>query len=271
MTDKNQIEKEPRQKKADGPVASSAKKDSTSAIPMLSLEEALKMVVIIHEKALETAPIVQVAKGCGYSNATSTPFYRRLLAARLFKLLGAPQAELTQLALDYLKPDREDAKQAALTRAITAIPAYADLVQRHVGKKINVELVSHSFSRSMNLTDTCATVCANAFVSSLRFAGFIALDGTVAVPAGGSGASVVEPSSPTGSNGEGDGGRNDDDENDKNVQTQTLYLDGKRNRKITIKAPLTVSKEELERIRAWLGFQLIVEEPNTPQPPAGQL
>jgi hypothetical protein len=238
---------------------------------MVNLEEALKMVVTIHEKALETAPIPQVAKGCGYSNPTSTPFYRRLLAARLFKLLGSPQAELTSLALDYLKPDREDAKQAALTQAITAIPAYADLVQRHVDKKINIELVSHSFSRLMNLTDSCATVCANAFVSSLKFAGFIGLDGSVALPAGDSRAPVSEAPLPVGNNGEGHGGRGDDDENDRDAQTQTLYLDGKRNRKITIKAPLTVSKEELERIRAWLGFQLIVVESSTPQPPPGQL
>ncbi len=209
-----------RKPKPEESEAVAGKKDSTNAIPMFDIEEALKLVVKIHDKALETAPLPQVAKGCGYATPTSTPFYRRLAAARLFKLLASPQAELTSTALDYLKPDREDAKQAALTQAIMAITAYADLVQRHVGKKINTELVSHSFSRTFGLTDSCA------------------------------GVPKIE-----------------EEETDEEIQTQTLYLDSKRKRRITIKAPLTVTKDELERIRAWLGFQLIVEETNASPAP----
>ncbi|MSU59743.1 MAG: hypothetical protein EXS35_16515 [Pedosphaera sp.] len=140
-----------------------------------------------------------------------------------------------------------------------AIPAYADLVQRHVGKKLNTELVSHSFSRTFGLSDSCAGVCARAFVSSLRFAGFISPDGTVAMPSGGALTPAVNPPPPVVQQ-----PKVDEDETDGELQTQTLYLDGKRKRKITIKAPLTVTKDELERIRAWLGFQLIVEEPNAP-------
>ena len=40
----------------------------------------------------------------------------------------------------------------------------------------------------------------------------------------------------------------------------TLVLDGKTKRKVVIQAPHTITAKELERIRAWLGFQLIVEE-----------
>jgi hypothetical protein len=262
MTDAKTTAANGRKPKPEVSEASVGKKESTNAIPMFDIEEALKLVVRIHDKALETAPLPQVAKGCGYATPTSTPFYRRLAAARLFKLLASPQAELTSTALDYLKPDREDAKQAALTQAIMAIPAYADLVQRHVGKKINTELVSHSFSRTFGLTDSCAQVCARAFVSSIKFAGFISPDGTVAVPSGGAARPTGNPPAPVVQQ-----PKMEEAETDEEVQTQTLYLDSKRKRRITIKAPLTVTKDELERIRAWLGFQLIIEEPNASPAP----
>ena len=144
-------------------------------------------------------------------------------------------------------------------QAITAIPAYADLVQRYVGKKINTELVSHSLSRSFGLTDACAGVCARAFVSSLKFAGFFSPDGTVVMPSAGAVTPAANIPAPIVQQ-----PKVEEEETDGELQTQTLYLDSKRKRRITIKAPLTVTKEELERIRAWLGFQLIVEEPNPP-------
>jgi hypothetical protein len=40
----------------------------------------------------------------------------------------------------------------------------------------------------------------------------------------------------------------------------TLVLDGKTKRKVVVQAPHSITAKELERIRAWLGFQLIVEE-----------
>ena len=40
----------------------------------------------------------------------------------------------------------------------------------------------------------------------------------------------------------------------------TLVLDAKTKRKVVVQAPHSITAKELERIRAWLGFQLIVEE-----------
>jgi len=254
------------QNKSEEPGKPGPPRDYTTVLPMFDLEEAIKLVVAIRDKALETAALPMVAKGCGYAASTSTPFYRRLLAARLFKLLMPPQAELTTVALDYLKPDRDDAKQSALTKAIMGIPAYAGLIQKNVGRKLNPELVGNSFQKSFNLTTAGASICARAFISSLRFAGFISLDGTVFIPLGGANAVNGEAKVPT----EPPKPKVEEEEDDEETQSQTLYLDSKRKRKITIKAPLAVTKEELERIRAWLGFQLIVEEesPSAPNPMA---
>ena len=240
-------------------MSETTKKDSTNELPMYDIGEAIKIVSTIHEKALETAALPDVAKGCGYANPTSTPFYRRLVAARLFRFLNSPKADLTKNALDYLKPDTDDAKQNALTQAIMGIKTYADIVNQHIGKRVNIDLITNKLEKdtALSITKSCAKTCASVFASSLKFAGFISADGTVAIPSGVIAAHKtppqVDPPSPK-KNG------NDEFENDDESQIQTLYLDNKRKRKITIRAPFTVTAEELERIRAWLGFQLIIEE-----------
>ena len=240
-------------------MSETTKKDSTNELPMYDLGEALKIAATIHEKALETAAMPEVAKGCGYANPTSTPFYRRIVAARLFGFLGSPKPELTKLALDYLKPDTDVAKQSALTQAIMGIKIYADIVNQHVGRRVNTELIANKLEKdtALSITKPCAIVCAGVFARSLKLAGFVAQDATVMIPSGGVATTTKPPVDPAAPKVQPKG---DELEGDDESQVQTLYLDAKRKRKITIKAPFTVSKEELERIRAWLGFQLIVEE-----------
>ncbi len=247
------------------------KKDSTNELPMYDIEEAINLVVKIHEKALENAALQDVAKGCGYANPTSTPFYRRLAAARLFQLLNSPKAELTKTALDYLKPDTDGAKQGALTQAVMGIKVYADIVNQHIGKRLNTELVANKLEKdeTLSITKACAKVCASVLATSLKFAGFISADGTIAIPPEGNSLASSSPPGDQADKPRAKGAGNGDLENDEESQIQTLYLDNRRKRKITIKAPFTVTKEELERIRAWLGFQLIVEESSAP-PPASE-
>jgi hypothetical protein len=47
---------------------------------------------------------------------------------------------------------------------------------------------------------------------------------------------------------------------DEDHEQYTLILDAKLKRKVVIQAPHTITTKELERIRAWLGVQLIVDE-----------
>jgi hypothetical protein len=188
----------------------------------------------------------------------------------LFKLLNSPKAELTTIALDYLKPDKDGAKQAALTQAIMGIKVYADIVTLHVGKRLNPQLIANKLEKdeTLSITKACAKVCAGVFATSLKFAGFISADGTVGVPSeANTPANPPPPDDLPPDKKRPKGGNDEGLEGDEESQIQTLYLDNKRKRKITIKAPFTVTKEELERIRAWLGFQLIVEGPGTAAPP----
>src|ERR1700677_791488 len=78
--------------------------DWTTEIPMVDLETVLKLVSDIHGKALENATMDEVSKKMGYASATSSPFYRRVVAARLFGLLGQG-ASLTEASRDYIRPD----------------------------------------------------------------------------------------------------------------------------------------------------------------------
>ena len=134
--------------------------DSTTKLPMVDLETAIKVVMEIREKALETAPMPTVASRLGYANATSSPFYRRITAARLFNLLSQ-KSSLTKEAIDYIRPHDEGTKAAVLNDAICGIPVYSDLVTRYLGKKLNLELVANAIAKDCNLTDACAMIYAS--------------------------------------------------------------------------------------------------------------
>ena len=112
-----------------------------------------------------------VAKACGYSAPTSTGYYRRMAASRLFKMVQPQSARLTQLALDYLRPDSDDAKTRALKEAVRSVPTYQTLLEKYSGTKLNARPLANGIMRVSDLTDDCALICAKVFIESLRFAG----------------------------------------------------------------------------------------------------
>ncbi len=242
---------DPSNKKAGG---KQEPKDYTIELPMFDLAEALKLVTEVHEKALETAPMAEVAKGCGYAGPSSTSFYRRIVAARLFGLLSLQGAALTKQSLDYLKPDTEHAKDKALNGSIQAIPAYVELLQNHQGKRINLDIVGNGFMRRFALTKPAASVCARVFANSIKTAGFLGSDGTITTMAAAAatnetnGDKVTPPVKP----------RNESESEPTGSHGFTLILDPKKNRKIFVQAPPSVTEAELKRIQAWLGYQLLV-------------
>lgn len=231
------------------------KKDSTAEVPMFDLEEVIQFVARIHGAGLETAKMPDVAVGCGYKHASSTPFYRRMVAGRLFGLLAQTGAELTMRARDYLEPTRDDARTRSLIEAVMAVPWYAEYVGKHVGKKWNPDLVGNEIGRAFTLTDACRRVCAKALESSLRFAGLLSTENTVLAPSTVTGQPSPPPS----------GDENEDEEQSEETQKHTLFLDKQKKRKFTIIAPISVNGAELTRICKWLEVTMIVE-PDTAGP-----
>jgi hypothetical protein len=236
-------------------------KDFTTAIPMVDLSEAVKIVNSIYENGLEDGSMDTVAKKLGYAAATSSPFYYRIRAARLFGLLSSKSA-LSEKAKDYIKPHEEGMRATILADAIMGIPDYAELVKRYNSKKLNIELLGHWIAKERKLTDACALTCAKAFESSLRFAGMLSDDGSVgsartkpvakeesetAVP-------PVLPALPAAIT------VNNNSEDSTDTLTQTMYLDKSKSRKVTVTSPTTVTVSEYERVCKWLDVVIMVED-----------
>lgn len=228
--------------------------DSTTRLPMIDLEEAIKVVTDIRNKAVETASMPEVAKALGYANATSTPFYRRISAARIFGLLSGKSA-LTQDAIDYIRPHDEGTKLHVLAKAVFGIPYYVELVNRYHGKKLNIELVANAIAKDCKLTDACALVCAKAFEASLKFAGMMVHDGTV-MP----GEKSVPPK-PSTEQALGATPRTDPlPSNTPETHAHEIFLDKAKSRSFSFTGPLEITRSEYERICKWLEFTMLIND-----------
>jgi len=245
-----------KKKENKAPTMNRDKKTSTTELPMIELRQVLSFVSDIHEKGLETTTLAVVAKQTGYAAPTSTPFYRRLVAARLFKLLSPQGAELTKLALDYLKPDSDEAKANALAEVMYSVPTYVELMEKHVGKKLIFDMLKNGIARSYGLAESCAQICARTFIGSVKFAGLLGGDDTLTrgpekraspVPTNHRGAvvgnSLVVASAIQ------DGAE---------LETYYLTLDARTKRRVVVQAPPAVTAQELKRVQEWLSFQLLV-------------
>jgi len=240
------------------------KKISTTELPMIELRQVLSFVSDIHEKGLESTTLAVVAKQTGYAAPTSTPFYRRLAAARLFKLLSPQGAELSKLALDYLKPDSDEAKANALAQAMYSVPTYVELMEKHAGKKLIVDMLKNGIARSYGLAESCAQICANTFIASVKFAGLLGGDDTLTgaaakrtsqTPTNQASAAMGSPLVLTSAIQDG-----------VDLETYYLTLDAGTKRRVIVQAPPAVTAQELKRVQEWLSFQLLVTDAEAVQP-----
>jgi hypothetical protein len=238
-----------------------AKKASTNEIPMVDLSVVLEFVEKIETDGLQTLTAQEVAKGTGYTSATSTPFYRRMVGAKLFGLLDTTQGvNLTKLALDYFKPTDDVAKAMALVTAVKNVVGYKNILERYSGKRVppKIDIVGNLIEREFNLTTEAAKICANAFMSSVQRAELVQADNTLIttlqqfrpshLPEAISAkvATQTSPIIPIASS--------DDSE------SHYLTLDAKRGRRVVLQAPPVITASELKRIQNWLSVQFHVVE-----------
>jgi hypothetical protein len=237
----------------------SARKASTNELPMIELGAILDFVEKIEVEGLQTLPQGEVARRLNYAAQTSTPFYRRMVAAKLFGLVDTTQGvNLTKLALDYFKPTDEHAKAAALFTSVRNVVGYQTLIERYTGIRLPpVDILRNAFERDFSLTADAARICAEAFLRSTEQAGMVqegmlstslAPPGPVATKESKSTASGHAPTftaSPPSSEGN---------------ESHYLTLDAKHSRRVVIQAPPFVTRAELERIQNWLAVQLHVVE-----------
>ena len=247
-TQKNQAEKKP------------VRKASTNELPMVDLATVLDFVGKIESDGLQTLTVHEVAKRMGFASATSTPFYRRIVAAKLFGVLDTTQGvNLTKLALDYFKPTDDEAKAAALATAMKNVVAYQKILERYSGKRFQADILANLIEREFKLASDAAKICASVFVNSAQRAGLVRGDGTLstAIPERGPAPPVAERTTqvaaPFQSTLPNLGTANDH-------ESHFLTLDAKRQRRVILQAPPVITASELKRIQNWLAVQFHVVE-----------
>src|SRR5258706_14486908 len=113
------------------------KKACTNELPMIDLDTVLGFVDQIEAGGLQTLSQQDVARRLNYASQTSTPFYRRIVAAKLFGLLDTTHGvNLTKLALDHFKPTAEESKKQALVTAVKNLVGYPGLVEHFSGTRL---------------------------------------------------------------------------------------------------------------------------------------
>jgi hypothetical protein len=235
--------------------------DTATKLPLVDLEASIKTVMDIDTKALETASMQRVATELGYASPTSSPFYRRISAARTFGLLSQ-KSSLTSAASDYIRPHDEGTRSLVLKAAIMGIPYYRTLINLYTNKKLNVDLVANAVAKDCHMDDDLAQLSAKAFEASLKFAGMIGDDGVVR---------PLQPSPAPTPQGiikhgeikkvceeEDDTGKNKHDGDD--TQRHVIYLDKSKVREFSFTGPLEVTRAEFERICKWLEFTMLIVE-----------
>jgi hypothetical protein len=252
-TNRENIEKTQAEKKM-------GRKASTNELPMVDLATVLDFVGKIESDGLQTLTVHEVAKRMGFASATSTPFYRRIVAAKLFGLLDTTQGvNLTKLALDYFKPTDDNSKAAALATAMKNVVAYQKILERYSGKRLpQVDILANLIEREFNLATDAAKVCGGVFVSSAQRAGLVGSDGTLstAIPERVSPpASAEKPTQPGASRFQNTavGLAAPDD-----YESHFLTLDAKAQRRVILQAPPVITESELKRIQNWLAVQFHV-------------
>jgi hypothetical protein len=251
-----------KQAASQSPDKKAAKKASTNEIPMVDLGVVLEFVEKIEADGLQTLTAQEVAKRTGYTSATSTPFYRRMVGAKLFGLLDTTQGvNLTRLALDYFKPTDDESKGLALLTAIKNVVGYQKILDRYSGKRLppQIDIVANLIEREFQLAAEAAKICASVFISSVQRAGLVQADNTlVTAPTQHSrpapisevaNTKVTTQTSPTIPIASSD-----------DSESHYLTLDAKRGRRVVLQAPPVITASELKRIQNWLSVQFHVVE-----------
>ena len=237
------------------------RKASTNELPMVDLGVVLDFVGKIETDGLQTLTAQEVAKRMHFAASTSTPFYRRTVAAKLFGLLDTTQGvNLTKLALDYFKPTDDESKAAALATAIKNVVAYQKILERYSEKRLpQVDILANLIEREFNLAPDAARTCAGVFVNSVQRAGLLRGDGTLSTSVAeravrSSAPETVSTPQTTSPHNVSSPFAIEPGEN----ESHFLTLEAKTHRRVMLQAPPVITESELKRIQNWLAVQFHV-------------
>jgi hypothetical protein len=236
------------------------RKASTNELPMVDLPTVLDFVGKIESDGLQTLTVDEVAKRMKFASATSTPFYRRMVAAKLFGLVDTTQGvNLPKLALDFFKPTDDDSKAAALATAMKNVVAYQKILDRYSGKRLpQVDILGNLIEREFNLSADAAKICGAVFISSAQRAGLVSTDGTLLTERPERASPPISAEKPSQAAPSRFQGVAPPSATADEYESHFLTLDAKAQRRVILQAPPVITASELKRIQNWLAVQFHV-------------
>jgi hypothetical protein len=230
------------------------------AYPLYDLAEAFKVAEAVRDLGGGNAPVSKslLAQQLKYAE-TGPSFFQRVAAAKSFGLIdGWGSYSLTDQAKQYFYPTAENGKESAAVAILTFPNAFAVLVQKFDGGKLpanemigNIihkeaaipvskkDVVASCFVRSaqfLKVIDASGFLRCKAFVASGNRAGGNLPPGDIKLPAGVPEVFTLE-------------------------DTYTFYLDGEKQKKVSINAPFRMTEAEYQRICTCIKSHFIIDKP----------
>ena len=255
---------------------------SEASYPLYDLGEAVKIAEAVRDLGGGNAPVSKslLAQHLKYAE-TGPSFFQRVASTKAFGLVeGRGSYSLTDLAKQYFYPTVENGKESAAVKSLTFPKSFSILVQKFDGGKLpQIEMIGNIIHAEAEIPVSKKSILAGIFLRSVQFIGAIDSGGFLrckALIAAGkrvldgidSGKIPKEfnldqhPDNPK---------SNEQDSKSENNKEESGYhnyvLPLSNGRKITVKAPLDVTKQEIERLKKWAEFTLFLDwkENETPK------
>jgi hypothetical protein len=245
-----------------------------ASYPLYDLAEAAKIAEAVRDLGGGKEPVSKslLAKQLKYAESGPS-FYQRVTATKAFGLIdGRGSYSLTDLGKQYFYPTTENGKESASVKSLTNPRAFGVLVQKFDGGKLpTIEMMGNIIHAEAGVPVSKKSTVAGTFLRSVQFIGALdsggflrcralVLAGKKVLDGIDSGTIPKEFNLDNAPEGVGSHIQNSKPENaQEEPGYHTYVLPLSNGRKITVKAPLDVTKSEIERLKKWEEFTLFLD------------
>lgn len=248
--------------------------NAETSYPLYDLGEAVKIAEAIRDLGGGNSPVSKslLAKQLNYAESGPS-FFQRVTASRVFGLIdGRGSYLLTDLAKQYFYPTVENGKEDASVKSLTKPFAFALLVKKFDGSPLpGLEMMGNIVHSEADIPVSKKNTVAGTFVRSAQFIGAIDTQGILrckALVAAGKKVMDGIKSGAIPAMFNLDDYPDDLKPGDESVKPQIEKVESgyhpyvlplSNGRKITVIAPLDVTKAEIERLKKWAEFTLFLD------------
>ena len=239
-----------------------------ASYPLYDLAEAVKVAEAVRNLGGCNTLVAKrlLAQHLNYAE-TGPSFFQRVAAAKTFGLIeGRGAYSLTNLAKQYFYPTVENGKEAAAVKSLTFPKAFDVLVQKFDGFKLPaIDKLGDIIHTEAEIPESKKNTVAGIFLRSIQFIGAVDVGGFLRcrnlVSLGKKVMDGIDngtiPKEFNLDNAPDDLKPKDEEKDDSGYHIYILPLP--KDRKITVKAPLDLTKSEIERLKKWAEFTLFLD------------